>query len=158
MTSNSKPLGVGGHTLDTSGAIALPYMVDKGFCRSNVVTWSDLSPFEQGYVEALLQDANVVVWPAYGSKPPPPSVLDVRFSDLARETLAVILKDCERARALWPETTTTAKNGRWLWIGRADGLYAQNGFPPQTPHLGDDGKVYLRAALSQADQPNRRKE
>lgn len=137
-----------GFVLDTSGEVHCPGFFHK-FSRIPV-RWSDLDPFTQGYVEALLRAANDVAWPAYGSKPPPPSILDVRFSDLAPETLAAILKDCadfyggEVKPLPGSFNQSTAMDGRLFWIVRQDGGYPVK-FPPLTVFLGDDGLIYLRA-------------
>lgn len=65
------------------------------------------------------------------------------FSDLAPETLAAILRDCE-AFLKTPGQSNRDGDGRSFWALRQKGLYAHIGFPPLNPYLGDDGKVYLR--------------
>lgn len=117
-------------TLDTSGAIRLvPAISDPD---GPIYRWSDLSPFAQGYVEALLRD---IQWPdpaeGYG-----PSSAVVHFDWLAPEALALILKDCERGRQIgWPNT---AERGAVYW--------RESVSRRRTVTLGDDGKVHLREA------------
>jgi len=153
-------------TLDTSGAVARPSpetSVIKAY------RWPDLDDFTQGYVEALFRTSQMLVrgcripMDAYG------------FSDLAPETLALILKDCaayQAHRAFDPlrdlpgvSGVESLRNaGREFWhvrSGQEDYCHgfkpgdwpdfsaeplnaAARAFPPLTPYLGDDGKVYLR--------------
>lgn len=111
-------------TLDTSGTV-------HGVLDGAELEWSDLSPFTQGYIEALFAE-------------PHPSA-DVRadgvgFSDLAPETLAQIIADCREmvARGL----VNTPERGRDAWEVRQMGATI---FPPLTIQLGDDGKVRFAA-------------
>jgi hypothetical protein len=136
---------------DTSGAVIIEHWPADGseveFYRFE---WSDLSPFEQGYVEALL--ASLRWWIAegprnrYGS---PTEARRARFSDLAPSTLARIREDCGRFTARF-KTQTKAKHGAGFWRERNRGFYGVAGnrgrpaFPPLTPFLSDDGKVRLR--------------
>jgi|SRR6185312_6992959 len=100
--------------------------------RTATVTFSfpDLSPFVQGYVEAMLTDVDLVgQWLDTVDKFRAPA-----FSDLAPETLARIMEDCERV--------SHYLRGGEFWKWRQAGKLFD--FPPLTPYLGDDGKVYLR--------------
>jgi hypothetical protein len=103
--------------------------------------FSDLSPFVQGYVEAMAQtlgehcaaqDDNCYL----------------RFSDLAPETLARIMEDCERgvkmSNGLHPIYRKNKAGGAAFWTDRQRGRWALTNLRPLTPYLGDDGKVRLR--------------
>lgn len=124
--------------LDTSGAVdALPLKgsdLDPG-----AWLWSDLSPFTQGYIEALFAAAREEngVFAHAG------------FSDVAPETLACIIADCAAFIAQHPGWDHP-DGGRLFWEGRngaeaeVDSLFGrtcQAHFPPLTVQLGDDGKV-----------------
>lgn len=111
---------------EQSGAAIRP----KPQCPS----WYSLSPFTQGYVEAVFASEND---PAVGG-----------FSDLAPETLARIIADCEEfavfARKLnQKEVTAFVSTFHWgatFWNYRQADRWP-NAFPPLTVELGDDGKV-----------------
>lgn len=131
--------------LDTSGAVERPAGY-TGWGVDRALTWEDLSPFVQGYVEALFASANRFECKAE-CLAPCSDCLDeagpqVGFSDLAPETLALILKDCERFEALYGEWPLV-EHGRGFWSGRQRDKHSPE-FPPLTPALADDGKVYLR--------------
>lgn len=142
-----------------SGVAATPSMFDTSghfhvmpghplhrFMAVNRIEWSDLSPFVQGYVEALFADLDRWIErygdPAHGPDQNPP-----RFSDLAPETLARIMEDCERYDS---ESAIPLRDspdaGRELWEQLQRGGIAQEPtpFPPLTPYVRD-GKVYLRS-------------
>jgi len=127
-------------TLDTSGFVSMPEPFEPSDLGAEWA-WPDLSPFAQGYVEALLQGE--------ARRDGPGSVVFVRpikgfaFSDLAPKTLALILKDCADARRRYMRDDTT-KDGRLFWEARDKGDCQPEGYWPLTPYLGDDGKVYLR--------------
>jgi hypothetical protein len=100
------------------------------------IGWHDLNPFVQAYVEAAINSLSgdfVGVWtPDRGP----------RFSDLAPETLAGMLKDCEDFRLLAPRWIS--HGGAFFWCERqAD---RAPGFPPLRVTLGDDGRIYLEPA------------
>lgn len=119
--------------LDTTGNV---YDNRIGNVAGKALTrWSDLSPFAQGYIEALFASigGKLEIVPFMGMRPEP---FAVGFSDLAPETLARIIADCE-ARA-WLDT-----DGKWFWISRQNGNL--DAFPPLTVQLGDDGKVRFAA-------------
>lgn len=127
--------------LDTSGEVATDY---------NPLTkyrWADLSPFTQGYIEALFDaEAKRLNEERLAARMP---LRRVRFSDLAPETLARIIADCEAfAPGRHPWLTPTEYGGAFYaarqvgfseWsVDPAD--YGHR-FPPLAIQLGDDGKV-----------------
>lgn len=120
-------------TLDTSGAIEL-FGWQPHWGRNQFVAWRHLSPFEQGYVEAMF--ASDVA----GEDGSPDIRLSVcrKFSALAPETLAAIRKDCTLARSVLG-FEDTAGQGYKFYERRQRGDYLQ--FPPRTVFL-DDGKIY----------------
>ena len=126
-------------SLDTSGVVK---MGDAWSDKPWDLEWSDLSPFQQGYVEALfagLRSANF--WPAC-----PHARRIMRFDRLAPEALALILKDCDRhcIRSLRRIPQVDARDGANFWKWRQEGLYRDAGYVPVTPYLSDEGKVCLR--------------
>lgn len=143
-------------TLDTSGAIRLvPAASDPD---GPLYRWSDLDPFTQGYVEALFSSA------PYGDGRfmfPLGTVLTCGFHHLAPETLQRIVTDC----AAHLKASTDLEDGPFddeprgridlrhlgaaWWRGRQLGNWAGQGFPPLTPYLGEDAKVYLREDANQ---------
>lgn len=134
--------------LDTSGFVNEP--IADGI-RTKRFWWHRLDPFTQGYTEASWREwGRLHPGKVYGSLLRP-----FGFSDLAPETLAVILRDCAAFR-VENFTWTNAKAGRTFWDLRQEGFperyflsaarRTSEAFPPLTPYLGDDGKVYLREA------------
>ncbi|MGA0604913.1 hypothetical protein ACO2Q0_02850 [Phenylobacterium sp. VNQ135] len=127
--------------LDTSGAVG-PYTLDAatpGFVAPNGVrtcflTWDELTPFQQGYVRAALADA-----PAVG---PAADLRFPRFSDLSPATLEAMLGDCERRRG----RVTGERVGALFWKNRQGGHEVDEGFPPLTLFLADDGLIHHREA------------
>lgn len=121
-------------TLDTSGAV----WVDPIDAPGIGWLWSDLTPFQQGYVEAMKR-ARRIARPEYLSN----RRLDWRFSDLSPEALALILRDCaERLTQIcWPDENTS-QDGRDFWESRQRGFLIP-GFRPLTVSLDDDGKAHL---------------
>lgn len=138
---------------DTSGIVRF----DGG--TLGVISWEGVGQlggaFTQGYIEALMRSAwgsveFIVEWwdkrGAYGDKGP------LAFSDLARETLAWIMEDCAKIADLI--AGLDHRDGKDIWTSRCRGFpgpgtlaeYMRTNFPPLTPYLGDDGKVYLREA------------
>ena len=120
--------------LDTSGRVECP----ASFQPLGWAIWSDLTPFAQGYVEAMFDT------------PVGPAELWVgkTFSDLAPATLARIIGDCANRVANLPAGIATTDNtreaGRHFWERQQAGRLAVFGYPPLTPYLGDDGLIYLR--------------
>lgn len=128
--------------LDTSGAVVVPdALMGEPRERASRWRWPDLSPFAQGYVTALFESAGVALL-----KPGRAGIF-AGFSDLAPEALAAILVDCERMGAGAAGDALERDYGRVAWISRRDGHYAPE-YLPQTPTLGDDGKVRLETGLS----------
>jgi len=111
------------------------------------VGWGILSPFAQGYVEALFA----------GLPPKERAMTDGatvgiphRFRDLAPETLARIIADCgpDPQGYLYPTSARmgyqyTFEGGHKFWTDRQAGVWAD--FLPLTVTLGDDGKVRFAA-------------
>lgn len=98
---------------------------------------TSLSPFTQGYVEALFEELN---GHATGEGLEPYS-----FSDLAPETMARIIADCEAFSAVHvAQGFSNNRAGRWFWNARAEGWHDALGkfedFPPLTTQLSG-GKV-----------------
>lgn len=129
--------------LDASGPVALPRPHSEG---STQTYWSDLSPFAQGYVEALLESFRPD--PYKGWAPTFPKRFG--FSDLAPETLARIIADCEAflafGRKLNQKEASPVPTFNWgatFWDYRQRDRWRE--FPPLTVQLGDDGKVRFAA-------------
>lgn len=130
--------------LDTSGEVR----AHEHWCEGDeVIRWSDLSPFCQEYVEAMLAyfraglltqtvgfDHPDII--AFGEK-----VRALGFRHLAPATLARIIEDCEGLQRLFPGDS--AKHGGWLWSERNKRRWTD--FPPLLVTLGDDGLIYLGA-------------
>jgi hypothetical protein len=138
-------------TLDTSGFVQHPR--ENGVEVFRTTHWPDLSPFAQGYVEALFESMGPRGW----AVPEGATWRDARFSDLAPETLAAILRDCEELErtmtSLEPEVTDNRIRGMQFWASRQSGFHMRwslhqkemvKRFPPLTPYLDDTGHVRLR--------------
>lgn len=132
-------------SLDTSGSVSLPRS-PQSVIRNHL--WSDLSPFEQGYIEGIAMEKSWV-----------DGRVSFAFSDLAHATLAAIRRDCASfkniAEGLGVKKLDAAE-GRNFWVGRNQShgwapTFAA-AFPPLTVTLGDDGKIYLKG---QADDHTR---
>jgi len=124
---------------DTSGTVS-GTGPDEYFNHINPWRWSDLSPFVQGYVEAMF--ARLAASEGLTESNPRP----FGFSDLAPETLARIVEDCGRRVDGWPPHVGDAEwrsLGARFWTQRSTPSRYQH-WVPLTPYLGDDGKVYLR--------------
>lgn len=134
-------------TLDTSGDVWTPH----GQLANTY--WEDLSPFEQGYTRAGLEELakrlRKAGWSDYHISQ------HVRFDRLAPETLAAIRKDCAIAAMRYPAWGMRALQGRTFWAERQRGFeptqslnagWLKATFPPLTVTHGDDGRVYLREA------------
>lgn len=129
-------------SFDTSGTVRLPLGSSGGVTETALYRWPDLTPFAQGYVEALFAEFNARAGEAYEITQP------AGFSHLSPEALALILRDCEPApnsqAAISVAPHIAAELGRQFWARRQAGEY--RAFPPLTPYLSDDGKVCLREA------------
>ncbi len=107
--------------LDTTGEVTRVYGLPFCGAKAADVMWSDLTPFAQGYIEAMARTFHDrALWGG------------MRFADLAPETLARIITDCETAQRLCPDERD-AEHGQFFWRACAvAGTRAR---------LGDDGKV-----------------
>ena len=118
------------YKLDTSGEVDLTFAEGIPAEIAGGHRWSDLSRFTQGYIEALFAS---ICPDEDGSR----EMRAPAFSDLAPETLARIIADCEaRVSMGWLDRP---EDGRWFWVSRQNGNL--NAHPPLTVQLGDDGKV-----------------
>ncbi len=135
---------MGDFTLDTSGEI-----VGEGGALIGRWGWPDLSPFAQGYVEALFADSvHLIQGDEYDGLYWVP-----RFSDLSPEALALILRDCAAAQIAHPLTADCdiaahRRAGAQYWFERCVICEDRDGNPPLTPYLSDDGKVCLTEAFN----------
>lgn len=108
-------------TLDTSGRV----ITELSEAIETYYEWGDLSPFTQGYISALFEsEAYALKYPDTG---PGLGAVDPRFSDLAPETLAWIIADCEAFQAKAADLLERAyaageydeeQAGRDLWFTR----------------------------------------
>jgi len=120
---------------DTSGMVLQPseHYVDE----SRAVRWPDLSPFVQGYVEAMFAEFR-----NKGYEPTQPRFsYQYAFSDLASETLARIMEWTDAFQSEHADTLPRVDDGERRRLGEKVWNLGKHGF---TPYLGDDGKVYLR--------------
>lgn len=139
--------------LDTSGAVigAVSWNSQEGqLARHREIMhrrphgetiWSDLSPFTQGYIEALFASKPLMELPQNGDDRPRPAP---GFRHLASETLARIIADCAAMEANKGKPGSR-EDGADCWAGRQEGRkpgdFSPHPFPPLTVQLGDDGKV-----------------
>lgn len=124
------------YQLDTSGTV-WDGVTDPGEPRAYFL-WFDLSPFVQGYVEAMFGESCLAALDEYGRP--------LGFSDLDPATLARIIADCERALGLAHLNLGAAYNandagGHCFWSDQQAGLLTKNGLPALTVSLNDAGKV-----------------
>lgn len=138
-----------GFTLDTSAGVWMPppQPGNVGAVSRHLVKWSELSPFVQGYVEALLSPPLILVTfnEPTGELPwKPMSTRNLGFSDLSPEALALILRDCEDCKDVpgCASLSNTPATGEMFWDLRQEGDLPR--WPALTPYLSDDGKVCLR--------------
>jgi len=99
--------------------------------------WDDLTPFAQGYIKAML--TSLLVERQADSKGQTLSEKWAAFSDLAPETLARTIADCEALESRFETRPNDSATGRRFYIHRQEGDFAA--FPPLTVQLSDDGKV-----------------
>lgn len=135
--------GAPARALDTSGHVQL---TNTKWVRC--VQWSDLTPFTQGYVEALFaahqSDLREPVQFGTGFAYPP-----FGFRHLAPATLARIIEDCAAVLKivdLYADPEKARNQGVVFWTARQNGRWELRAVAPLTPHLGDDGLIYTREA------------
>lgn len=147
-------------TLDTSGAVGpVPGYPNSGPVEHGCkFIWRDLTPFQQGYVEALFTTSQHIAPngqrvtatnTATGVARPVMLAEAFGFRDLSSEAVALILRDCEAAlRDAACGYSNTVEFGAMFWKDRQQNQL--NGmepkFPPLTPYLNDEGKVALKVA------------
>lgn len=122
---------------DTSGVVPLP---EDGIKRVRQAhrSWPDLSPFVQGYVEAMLTSVELIgQWLDTVDQFHAPG-----FSDLAPETLTRIIEDCEQFNGMERYFGLRLVAGSSFYKARQQ--MAIRDFPPLTLlRLSDDGKVHF---------------
>lgn len=114
-----------------------------------VETWSDLTPFQQGAVEAALRDAQEALWEDYVYGLPADQLTDMgkawHFRHLAPATLARIMADCERLKVQYPSYRYNMSGGRKFWLERQAKIFEkESNLPPLTLHLADDGLIHIK--------------
>lgn len=147
--------------LDTSGHVSLNINggVDPDWTNETAWTFASLSPFAQGYVEALLRSAaqaevatrarmdgqerfaREVEAGAWDETNRADIAALARFDRLAPETLARIIADCETAAGRLLDNTESG--GKAFWRMRQHGDYVGGLFvwKPLTVQLGEDGRM-----------------
>lgn len=129
--------------LDTSGRVRAAPNAPHA---ANWYCWSDLTPFAQGYVEAMLRDLDARRMAHYQDRRrrglPEAVPICPRYSWLAPATVERITVDCAKLAALYG--FSTEKQGRLVWWLRNEQMVSRPGFPPLTPFLSDDGLIMLR--------------
>ncbi len=111
-------------------------------CPSRSYQWSDLTPFEQGYIEAAFADLRerwAAKYAATHGGRVNPDFKHPGFSDLAPETLQRIREDCAAFPCAIHGNDGLA--GGYFWNARQKGTWAEIGFPHLTIALNDAGKV-----------------
>lgn len=155
--------------LDTSGLIDTAGHFDfvrADGCTTRFVAWQDLSPFAQGYVEAMpwgeLENDRAIQaagwrwvpsingykhadgreypdFDAEGLEIPPAA-----FTWLAPETLVRIIEDCAYLQScIHSDIAARQETGALVWRDRQAGAWSDAGYAPLTVSLGDDGNVRL---------------
>jgi hypothetical protein len=114
--------------LDTTGEVDLSIAEGVPAAIAGGYRWFDLSPFTQGYIEALLREIGAAFW------------------QLAPETLARIIADCDYyekqtggAPSSEPYWGMTLEMGAAFWQARQVERWLD--LRPLTVQLCDDGKV-----------------
>lgn len=139
--------------LDASGGVGpMPGWAKPVPECNRFIYWSDLSPFCQGYVEAMFADGIRDGYEATADFSTPRHILSARsshlgFRHLAPATLSRIIADCEGLQKLTPPNWGESfAAGELAWKCRAGGWVGfRDEYPPLTPYL-DDGLIYLREA------------
>lgn len=125
--------------IDTSGVVTIPIGTPQSGEHRAFWAWDDLTPLQQGYVEAAFSAHEYFVEPAAGP---------LGFRHLAPETLAAMRKDCERFRRQY---VLPWYDGAEFWSGRQAGEYAPY-FPPVTLYLDADGKVRANPSKGEGER------
>lgn len=130
-------------TLDTSGRVECA----SSFQPIGWAIWSDLTPFQQGYIEAALRSywlTLALAGPMFAER--------CAFRHLAPSALERILKDCacfENLAGGLGLTKLGEREGRYFYVGRNSGSLTDAfaaAFPPLHVFLNDAGQVVLREA------------
>lgn len=116
-------------TLDTSSAV-----IDNrpGWAKHPVVYWFNLDAFAQGYIEAMFESSLNM-----GGLRKNEALCG--FADLAPETLARIIADCEAMERHLRRERMSTGGGR-AWELRQSGFWPKT-WPPLTVALDDTGKI-----------------
>lgn len=128
-----------GFQLDTSGIVTITKFDKENYLSyPEHVNFESLTLFARGYVEAMgrAYAESIGYQPKFGSHP-------FRFDMLAPETLARIMEDCLNRELAQDDLNFI--DGERFWNERQRGCWTT--YPPLTPYLGDDGKVYLREGV-----------
>lgn len=135
-------------TLDSAGTVAIEATFeDFASGLGDEVAFTDLTPFAQGYIEALLSEPETARawWLRHSGPFGIPAAAP--FRDLAPETLARIIADCEGVDTVRMRSRMGfkpgAEGGRAFLQTRQAGKWAA--FPPLTVKLGNDGKLRFAA-------------
>lgn len=134
------------HALDTSGRVECTGPA----CICHAAAWEQISPFAQGYIEALFASHSISRYRSDEDR----TYSHGAFDMLAPETLARIIADCEaRIAGLSPQsypnaTRLSVRDGHLFWQHRQEGVHSA--FPPLTVQLGGDGKVRFAEAQKEA--------
>lgn len=129
--------------LDTSGSVRAD--IPGLNCP---VFWSDLTPFCQGYVEAMWQSVRELRRDAEDAKQI--NLDDLGFRHLAGDTLKRIVEDCGRFVTYSRDVCgvdgyeQSPSDGRWFWDARQRGEWSDKGYPVLTPFLSDEGLIFLK--------------
>lgn len=127
---------------DTAGEVICP-MDGGGWPRNEPIRWSDLAPFQQGYVEAMLT-GDYRFNPAITIHIGQPKERLLGFSDIAPETIQRIIEDCTNVLEIidsYVDEDIQRNSGRGFWNARSNGNWTARQWPPLTLTLGEDGKV-----------------
>lgn len=129
-------------TLDTSGTV--PVQVTPASHQN--VGWIDLDAFTQGYVEAAFASEYRDGKFATAMKARRRDMRLPGFSDLAPDTLAAMMADCEAFQTLYGEEGDGGADGEKFWKTRQLGWWRETGFTVTTLYLSEDGLIHHREA------------
>src|ERR1700749_688934 len=126
-------------TFDTSGCVQCLAPDQKPNESTGCRFWSDLTPFEQGYVKRLFEELSerikAVLKPGLNSVRP-------AFSGLDPSALEMIREDC--AKCLAAGYTNSEEAGRWCWRAQNNNTYPKPaGLNPVASSLNGPGLVCL---------------